>query len=155
MTFNQAAVDDLFDKVVSRALTLGVFDTVNQHEPKSAPGNGIRAAVWVQNIAPVARASGLNATSGVVTLNLRVYNSFLQMPLDEIDPDTMTASSTVMNAFSTDFTLGGSVRCIDLLGMYGASMSAQAGYQEVSGKMYRIMTVTIPVVINDLWTQVA
>jgi hypothetical protein len=151
MSFDQAAVAALFNSVVSKVLTLGVFQTVNQHEPKSAPGNGMRAFVWVDAIQPVGRASGLSSTSGVVTLNVRIYSNFLQMPLDGIDPDILTATSTVMNAFSNDFTLGGTVREIDLLGMYGAAMGAVAGYITQENKVYRIMTVTLPVVLNDLW----
>lgn len=151
--FNQDAVHTLFDSVVSMALTLGIFESVNQHEPKSAPGSGIRAACWVQSIQPVGRASGLNATSGVVTLYFRLYSNFLQMPLDGIDPDLLTATTTVLGAFSGSFTLGGTVRDIDLLGMYGASMGATAGYASMDSKVYRIMTVTLPVIINDLWTQ--
>lgn len=155
MSFDQAAVLDLLDKVTSKMETLGIFEDVTQHEPKSPPVNGITAAVWVQSIAPVGRASGLSATSGIVLLYVRVYTNFLQMPLDGIDPDILTATTTVMSAFSGGFSLGGSVRAIDLLGMYGQGMSAQAGYADLNKTMYRIMTVTLPVIINDLWTQVA
>ena len=42
---------------------------------------------------------------------------------------------------------------IDLLGAYGQKLSAQAGYITIDSHMYRIMTLTIPCVINDLWTQ--
>lgn len=153
--FDQAAVAALFDAVVSRLLTLGVFETVNQHEPKSAPGNGMRAAVWVQSIQPVGRASGLSATSGVVMFNMRFYSNFLQMPLDGIDPDLLTATTTVLGAFTGAFTLGDTVRDIDLLGMYGQGMGAVAGYINQDNRVYRIMTVTLPVVIDDLWTQEA
>lgn len=155
MGFDQTAISDLFNAVVSDALQLGVFERVNQHEPKVAPGNGVSASVWVQAITPVARASGLNATSGVVTLNMRVYSNFLSHPLDDIDPGIMTATSTLLNAFTGGFTLGGTVRDIDLLGMYGQSMGAVAGYINQDNRIYRIMTITLPVVINDLWTQEA
>lgn len=155
MSFDQTAVNALFDAVLSKLLTLGIFQTVNQHEPKSAPGLGTRASMWVDSMRPIPGASGLNATSGVVTFNVRVYSNFLQMPLDGIDPDILTATSTVLNAFSAGFTLGGTVRAIDLLGMYGAAMEARAGYVTQDGKVYRLMDVTLPMIINDLWTQVA
>jgi hypothetical protein len=153
MSFDSAAVATLFDKVQSHAMSLGVFESVNNHEPKSAPGNGVRAALWVQDIRPMGRASGLSATSGVVTLNVRVYSSFLQQPLDDIDPGILTAVTTLLNAYTGDFDLGASVRNVDLLGIYGAAMSAQAGYLTQDSKVYRIMTVTLPIVINDLWAQ--
>lgn len=151
MSFDQAAVNALFDHAQSALMTLGVFETVNTHEPKSAPGSGIRAAMWVDSIIPVGRASGLSATSGVVTLNIRCYSSFLQQPYDDIDPALLTATTTVLNAYSGSFTLGGTVRDIDLLGMYGRSMGAQAGYITQDGKAYRIFTITLPIVVDDLW----
>ena len=78
MAFDAAAVSSLFAHVQSAALTLGIFDSVNTHEPLSAPGNGVHAAVWVDSIVPVGRASGLSATSGVVTLMFRCYSSAIQ-----------------------------------------------------------------------------
>ena len=153
MTFDSAAVSTLFDKAQSHAMALGLFETVHSHEPKSAPGNGLRAALWVQDIRPVGAASGQAATSGVVTLYVRVYSSFLQHPFDEIDPNLLSATTTLLGAYTGDLDLGATVRNIDLLGMYGAAMSAQAGYINQDNKVYRIMTVTLPVVINDLWAQ--
>lgn len=155
MSFDQAAVNTLFDDVVSAAMTLAIFDTVNGFEPKSAPGNGITAAVWIQDIRPVGAASGLAATSGVVTLNIRIYGSFLQQPPDAIDPNLMTAATTLLGTYTGMFTFDDSVRNIDLLGTYGQSMSAVAGYLTQDSKIFRIMTVTLPVVINDLWVQEA
>ena len=154
MSFNQSAVNSLFDQVVSEVMQLGVFETVNTHEPKSAPQNGLHASVWMDSIAPTGRASGLAAISGVVTLMIRCYSSMLQQPLDAIDPNLMYASSTIINAFSGEFTLGGTVRDVDLLGMYGRSLSAQAGYLSIDNKMFRVMTITVPVVINDMFSEV-
>ena len=155
MAFNQAAVNTLFDKVQSHAMTLGIFETVNTHEPKSKPGSGLRYAIWVQSIIPVARASGLASTSGSVTLNGRIYASALQQPADAIDPDMVTATTTLLGAYSGDFNLGGTALAIDLLGMYGPPMSAQAGYLTQNSTILRVMTLVIPVVIDALWTQEA
>jgi hypothetical protein len=154
MAFNDAAVRDLFDKVVSQAMTLGLFDTVNSHEPKSAPQNGTWCSIWVQNIRPV-RSSGLNSTSGVVELRARVGASFMQKPEDSIDPNILSAASTLISTYSGGFTLGGTVREIDLLGETGTPLSAVAGYISIDNKMFRVMEVTIPVLVNDMWTQVA
>lgn len=155
MAFSQQQVNDLFDALVSDLLQLGVFDTVNMHEPKSAPGNGITGAAWIDTINPVGRASGLDATSGVVIFMIRCYTSMLSQPYDSIDPNLTTAAMTVLNQYSGGFTLGGSVRDIDLLGMYGVSLSARAGYISIDSKMFRVFTVTVPVIVNDLFTQAA
>ncbi len=153
--FGSAAVNALFDDVVSIAQALGDFDSVNAHEPKSAPGNGLTAAVWVQDIRPAPRGSGLSATSGVVTFSVRIYTSFVAQPFDMIDPNVLSATTDLLGAFSGSFTLDGDIRAIDLLGMYGAPLSAVAGYLNQDGKVYRISTVTLPFIVNDLWEQVS
>ena len=153
MTFNQAAVNALVGELKSIAMVTNVFRTVNFHEPKSAPGTGLRLAIWVQFIEPIALASGLASTSGYVTCYARVYGNMLTKPEDDLDPALMTAMSTLMGAYSADFTLNGTVRNIDLLGAYGQKLTAAAGYVTIDNHMYRQVTLTIPCVINDLWTQ--
>jgi hypothetical protein len=138
----------------SKAAALGFFDRVNTYEPKSAPGYGLTVAVWSDRLDPV-QASGLDQTSARVVLNLRVYARMLQEPQDMIDPNMLAATSAVIGAFSGDFDLGVTgVREVDLLGMYGVPLSAQAGYINQDGTLYRVMTVTVPVVVNDAWGQV-
>jgi hypothetical protein len=155
MSFDAAAVNTLIDKLVSMAMTTGIFRSVNSHEPKSAPGSGLRLAIWAQSIEPLGSASGLASTSGYVVVNARAYGNMLQKPEDEIDPRIMTAMTTLISAYSGDFDLGDTVRNIDLLGSYGQKMTAQAGYVTIASTMYRVMTLTIPCIINDMWGQVA
>lgn len=154
MAFDAAAVDDLFSAVQSAATSLGVFETVNTHEPKNAPGNGLLCSIWVDTIKPV-RTSGLNETSGMVTFFVRVYNSMLAEPQDNIDPAITKAVMTLMESYTGDFDFGevADVRNIDLLGAYGDGLSAQAGYMEIGNKMFRVMVLNLPVVINDLFAQ--
>lgn len=144
----------LFDKVVSHALASGLFERVNSHEPKSSPGHGLTAAVWVQTIEPL-RRSGLAATSARVTLFVRIYSSMLAEPQDAIDPAILSAASVLFEAYSGDFDLGATTRNVDLLGSSGVGLSAQAGYVPIDNKVYRAMTITLPVLVNDVWEQVA
>jgi hypothetical protein len=155
--FNDVAVRAVMDKIVSYALASGRFDAVNQHEPKNSAGNQITAALWVQNIKPVGRGSGLASTSGVLLLSFRVYQNFRSQPFDAIDSNVTSAISDMMGTLSGDFDLDGAggTRSIDLLGMYGMSMNAAAGYVEIDRTIFRVMTIQIPVIINDMWTQVA
>src|SRR5712691_1385637 len=152
MIFDDAAVHDVFDKLQSHAMTLGLFETVNTHEAKGAPGNGLWCAIWVQRIGPV-RSSGMAATSGRLELMARVGSNFIAKPEDGIDPNILSAVTTLIGKYSSNFTLGGTVREIDLLGAEGVPLSAQAGYLDISGKFFRIMDITVPIVINDLWSQ--
>jgi len=155
MAFDQQAVSDLTDALVSKAAATGTYRRVNSHEPKSAPGSGLTLAIWADSIQPIAQASGLASTSGVITYLARIYGNMLAKPEDDIDPRLMAAGSVLLGAYSADFTLGGLARNIDLLGMYGRKMGGQAGYVTIGGAMYRIFTVTVPCVMDDLWAQEA
>lgn len=149
MTLNAAGI---LAAAVSHAQASGCFERVNGHEPKNAPGNGLTAAVWVEALTPV-RTSGLNSTSVLVTLNVRCYSNMLQEPQDAIDPNLLTAVDALMAAYSGDFELGGTARHVDLLGAYSPGLSAKAGYLQQDGATYRVMTITVPLVLNDLWNQ--
>jgi hypothetical protein len=154
--FNEAAVNAIFDHAISYALQTGRFESVNGHEPKSNPGNGITCAVWAQTIAPI-QAGGLAATSGKVVLNQRIYTNFISQPFDAIDPEVMAAVADLMTAYSGDFEFGGDAdtRFVDLLGAYGDDLNAQAGYIDIDRKIFRVMTLTVPVILNDMFVQVA
>jgi hypothetical protein len=149
-------IDTLTDRVVSHAMTLGVFDRVNGHEPKVAPnaGSSLTAAVWLDRVEPV-KSSGLNSTSVRMAFNVRLYTSMLSEPQDAIDPALVRALDALMGAYSGDFSLGGAVRMVDLLGAYGAPLAAQAGYIQQDQRLYRVFTVTLPLIINDVWEQVS
>lgn len=143
----------ILDGLVSHALASGLFERVNAHEPKSAPGNGLTAAVWADEIGPDPGSSGLAATSGVVTFLVRLYTSMLSEPQDAIDPLMLSAVDTLMTAYSGDFELSGAARCVDLLGQTGKTLSAKAGYLNQDSKVYRVMTITVPVIVSDVWDQ--
>lgn len=145
----------VLDALVSQLMQLGIFDRVNQHEPKIAPGDGITAAIWFNSGQPV-RSSGLASTTVRLEFNLRLYTSMLAEPQDMIDPNLMQAFDTVIGVYSGEFTLanfGVTIREIDLLGSYGAGLSAQAGYVPQDNKLYRVVTITVPVIVNDAWDQ--
>lgn len=147
--------DQLVTAVADPVAQLGIFERVTRHEPKNAPGSGLTAAIWVQRIDPLGPGSGLDETSVKVEMNIRMSTNMLAEPQDEIDPKIMTAAFQLMGAYSGDFTLGGLIRSVDLLGMYGTPMSAQAGYLTHDQKLYRIMTLIIPLIINDVFDQEA
>lgn len=143
----------LVDVIASHAMELGVFAQVNQHEPKSAPGQDISCAIWVDSIAPA--ESGLASTSVRLVVMARVYQNFLLKPEDRIDPVVVSAVDALMTAISADFTMGGLVRNVDLLGRGGTPLSAKAGYLEQDRQIFRVMDITVPMILNDVWEQVA
>ena len=153
MTFNQAAINAVYASAVSAAQKLNVFEVVIQHEPKSKPASLPACAIWTQAITPIAGVSGLAATSGRLSLRARIYLNWLGKPEDKIDPELVRLTSALLDAYSGGFTFGGEVMEIDLLGAYGESLSAQAGYIEHDGTMFRVMEINLPVIITDLWEQ--
>jgi hypothetical protein len=154
VSFDDAAVRAFIASAESVAAATGQFRRVNTHEPKSAPGSGLTCALWIQEISPFPPGSGLNSTSGYVVLYARIYGNMLTKPEDNLDPQLMSASTALLGAYSADYTLGGTVRNVDLLGEGGQQLRAQAGYETIGSTTYRIMTITLPCVINDAWTQV-
>lgn len=146
-------VSSLFAKIESHALTLGLFERVNTHEPKNAPGKGLSAAIWIQRIRPAPTDSGLAATTARLEFRIRLYTDMIQEPQDAIDPAMLTAVDKLLNAYSGDFTLDGSIRNVDVLGQTGEPLGAEAGYINQDGKMMRVMDVTLPLIVNDVWTQ--
>jgi hypothetical protein len=65
----------------------------------------------------------------------------------------MSAVAALMTAYSSDFDLGGNVRNVDLLGAHSAGLTAQAGYLQQDERQYRVMTISLPLVVSDAWTQ--
>jgi hypothetical protein len=153
MAFDGAAVQAVFAAIQSAAQGLGVFERVYTHEPKSAPGAGLSFACWWDSLDPYPAGSGLSAVSGRVQFSARLYRAYMAKPEDLIDPVLLSAVCSFLAALSGAFSLGGTVRNADLLGESGSALSAQAAYLEMDGKPYRVADITIPVIINDLWTE--
>lgn len=148
----------IVDAVQSHAMATGRFETVNGHEPANAPASGgLTAAVWADRVAPV-NSSGLNAVSVLVVMNVRLYTAVKDgspESRDAVDPDLLAAVDDLCAAYCGDFELGGLVRQVDIFGQHGTGLDVRAGYISQSGAMYRVMTVSVPLVINDLWEEAA
>lgn len=145
-------VQSLVDGLISRAANLGVFDQVNAHEPMNPPGNGITCSVWVQGFSPVA-ISGLSSTSIRVLFNVRAYTKGLQQPYDYIDPSVTQAMCVFVQGLTNGFSLGGTVYDIDLLGEFGVPLAGQAGYVTIASTIYRVITVSVPVIVDEAFDQ--
>lgn len=143
----------VLNAVASHAMTLGLFERVNQHEPRSAPGSGLTCAIWIDTLRAEPRHSGLAATSAHVVLKVRIYSAMLQEPPDAIDPQIIDAVDMLWAAYIGDFTLGDLVMEVDALGAAGARLEAQAGYVTQDGKQMRVMTITLPIIISDVWVE--
>ncbi len=139
--------------ITSHALGLGLFGNVLDHEPVSAPGSGLTYAVWVKNVRPIPARSGLASVSVRLEINGRVYTPADAEPLGGADVAVTGAVSGLFNAYCGDFQLGGIVAEVDLLGQYGAGISADFGYARFDSTTHRVASLVVPLTINDLWTE--
>lgn len=137
----------------SHAQTLGVFEQVLGHEPVSSPGSGLTYAMWCGPVRPVPARSGLASVSARLELRGRVFLPADTEPQDDVDPTVLGAVSALMGAYCGDFTLGDLVANVDLLGAHGPGLGAEFGYTDIGSTKYRVATLTIPLIINDAWTE--
>lgn len=148
--FTAAQATALFTDIQSYAQQLGIFQGVDLHDPWNAPGNQMFCSINLGPTRPLAAASGMTAVSGQVMLVIRVWSSALQKPLDGIDPALLSAVCSLMGALAGGFTLNESVRNVDLFGM-----SAQPAYVDFEGKPFRVVEISVGIVINDMFAEAA
>jgi hypothetical protein len=147
-------INGIINAVTSHAMATGYFASVEEHEPKNAPTAGLTVASWFDRIELVP-SSGLNASSVRLVLNVRLYARADQQPTDDIDAAMIEAMSALFLAYASDFTLDGLVRQVDLHGAAGEPLQAQGGYIEQDATMQRVITITLPLIINDVYGQMA
>ncbi|MGW4525187.1 hypothetical protein [Amycolatopsis sp. NPDC004378] len=140
------------DALISHASRLGLFDTVNGHEAKNSPGLGTHCEIFTDTIDPI-QSSGAAATSCRLAVKARVSTDMKSEPQDGIDPRVVRAAGNLIGSIHKNFELDGDARAVDLLGMYGIPLSARAGYLNRDNKIYRVLDVTVPIIINDVWEQ--
>mgnify|MGYP003137362219 FL=1 len=135
---------------------LGLFQSVAVGEPKSPPGQGFHAALWMQSVAiSMIYAGGETRESHVVTL--RVYRDMLAEQTDpqlNLESEMASVLSKLMESLLGDTDLESTVMSIDAAGMDGAAMSATFGYTDVGGSMYRVVDINIPMIVNGSSTLV-
>jgi hypothetical protein len=148
-------VDTIFDRMESTLAALGIADVVNMHEPKKAPGNGVAIATWPQGLRAVPGMGGLNKTTVVIDWAIRFTTNMLTQPGDRIEREMLKAADVVGNAINGDFTLGGAIRNVDILGAHSRGITFDAGYMDQDGKKYRTYMMRVPLIVDDIWEQVA
>lgn len=152
-------IRSILDPIRAHASSLGLYDQVAQHEPKRAPGSGLTFAMWVDRVNPIP-SSGLASTSVRVTVLGRIYGPMLAEPQDDIDPRMTDAAAAFIVALAGDLELNGPdgsgvsvARSIDVRGIHGIDLSAQAGYITQDHALYRVYTITVPVLVNDVYDE--
>jgi hypothetical protein len=143
----------ILDAITSHAAALGPFESVVTHEPKTAVPGGLTGAVWVNQIDLVPEFSGLAESAVRVQFVLRLYDNMIREPQDSIDPDMTRVVNDLFVAYHADYTLGGLVTEIDLLGSYGDPLYMRSGYIRQDNKLLRAMSIYLPVIVAAAFTQ--
>jgi hypothetical protein len=79
-------------------------------------------------------------------------------PLDDVDPAVVGAADALLRRYVGGFTLGGLVSNVDVRGAAGVPINMASGWMKLggdSGGRYRSMIITVPLVVNNLWDEVA
>ena len=133
-------VRGIISALETHALSLGKFESVNLHEPKSAPGNGVTCAIWLSDYAASPLSSGM-ATTRQPMVGQDLSAAFASTP-DVIDrchgsrarflrgarPET--SPSAVSFSLSTSW---------DIM----RNVFALARISEHHGKIFRVMTILV------------
>lgn len=157
---SESWVDPIFDAVVSDLNRSGYFSQVIDDTVNKAPDGKLTAVVWVQDIGVAQRASGIASSSAMLTFMVRVFANQVsrnsQYVVEPLPRRLLKAVSNLIRRYHDDFDFGGLVRNVDCLGEFvGGGLNATSGYEEIGGSWYRMMTLTVPVIVNDVWTQTA
>lgn len=148
------------EALLSVAQRTGLFEQAKIGESKSAPTNeGLSLDVFGMTMTTVSVNSGLTAATARVEFQLRIMKDMKTQPEDSIDFDVLAAADEVMNALVGGYTLDGEIFAVDVLGAYGEALRAEAGYITIGGgaagsggRMFRVMDVFVPIVIDNCWT---
>jgi len=152
--FDGAAVLALMQAVRTIPAKMGTFrSSTIFHEPRVVPTALPSLALWLGPVEPVGAVSGLSEVSGRVTVQGRIYACDATKVSDKTEEQLLAWQSALLGAFAGAFTLGGEAMFVDLLGAYGSKISAVPGYADYDGAFYRVSEVSVPIIIDPLWTE--
>ena len=126
----------------------GYFPKAAIGEPKQPPQEETSAAVFMNRVSTI-RVFANGGLSEVHLVTVRVYRNMLAEPQQDIELDLARLISSDSSDLVGDFTMGGAVMALDVAGMHGTPYGATWGYLDVGGKMYRIVDILAPFIVND------
>lgn len=153
--FDEAAMHAAYDAVLSRVAATGHFEDVIGHELTAAGPPGLVASQWADYLGP-AVGSGLASTDALLVLNVRVEaTAFVadRATADAMDPRILSAVTAVIAALASDLTLDSTVRVIDVRGISGRRLESRAGYMERDRTLKRVVSISVPIIIDDAWIE--
>lgn len=151
MSFN---IKSTLIKIQSYLQSSGYFTDSVIGEPKAAPASdGLTAAVFMRDVGIASLT--LNKTIEVHNIMVRCYCNMLRHPPEKIELELADVVQKVIEDLLGDFDLGATIRNIDVGGSYGSSLQTSWGYIDVSGTMFRVADIALPLIVDDSAEMVA
>ena len=126
----------------------GSFRGASIGPPDDAP-DGLWGAVWYESTRLMGEKSSLSKGSGILTFNLRIYQEQSTESNEDAELRLSMLAHELMSAMAGDFDFGdANVRNLEPFDSFGADTSEL----EVKGRVYDIVDLTIPLLVNDIVT---
>jgi len=133
----------LFDALQSKLAASGWVTNVMIAEPNLPPVDKAAAVIFAG--AAITHTTLSNA-SGEVRFLIRFYYDALASPRANREKEIARLALEIMDDLGGDFDLGNaSVRNVDVV-----NLAATAGFQTIGSKMYRLVDLTVNVIVNDM-----
>ena len=133
-------------KVESFLAGSGYFTDTGIGEPASPPDQ-LAAFLWMTSVStPEVPLDGGDVQIQVVTL--RIYQPAFESPPEDIEIELSNTLSQLLSDILGDADLGASIRHVDAGGIYGNNLSAEWGHLDQNGRIYRIVDLTLPLVVD-------
>ena len=125
----------------SKLLATGRFKAVTIGEPTRAPESPHAAVLMSRYEHPTTTLSG---TIERRTLMIRIYIKAFQEPTADVEYLLDDLVTETMEDIFEDYDLGGNVRAVE-----PTLVTATSGYQQVDDTTFRLVDISVPVIIDD------
>ena len=144
----QFTVNDSYVAIQGHLMASGHFAEATIGEPAAWGDSGqLYGAIWTMGTrSPYV---SFDSTTRVYDTRVRLYTQAFTSPLDSREFVLARAVQQIASDLAGDYTLGGTVRELDIAGQFGPPMRARWGHAAVAGVMYRIVDIDIGLVINN------
>lgn len=142
------AIKDTLRVIESKVKATGQVAMAQVGEPKAPPSTLPAVAIFMDSVR-IYKMTVDGGTGEVYTVNLRVYADMLKEPQEWNEYGLAEVAENLVNKLLTDADLNSKVMTIDAAGIAGEGVGLRWGYLDVSGKMHRIVDITLPLLVND------
>lgn len=131
----------------------GVYEVVRLTEFTTPPPSGLCFALWAEALGTTQTGTGLASTNALVRCMARIYYPAFGKDSATHEVRMINAASGYLGKLNGGFTLGGTVRNVDILGETGELPEWEFGHAGIDNKISRIADLSIRAVLNDVWIQ--